>query len=105
MTAARVQALQDIELITVTPQIRSERGLSSQEGALVVDISPERTQQLGFRAGDVLVQVRSQQGTVPIASADDAARLFQQITAATGRVRVQIVFERNGSLGVRTLGR
>jgi serine protease Do len=105
MTAERVQALRDIELITVTPQIRSERGLASQEGALVVDISDERSQQLGFRAGDVLVQIRSQRGTFPIASADEAARIFEQITETTGRIRVQIVFERNGSLGVRTLGR
>jgi serine protease Do len=105
MTAERVQALQDIELITVTPQIRGERGLATEEGALVVDISPERSAQLGFREGDVLVQLRTQSGTFPITSADEAARIFREITESTGRVRVQIVFERNGSLGIRTLGR
>jgi serine protease Do len=105
MTAERVQALQDIQLITVTPQIRGERGIVSQEGALVVDISPERAAQLGLQAGDVLVQLRTARGSTPIASADEAARIFREINDATGRVRVQIVFERNGSLGVRTLGR
>ena len=105
MTAERVQALQDIELITVTPQIRGERGIVSEEGALVVDISPERAAQLGIQEGDVLVQLRTARGSVPIASADEAARIFREINEATGRVRVQIVFERNGSLGVRTLGR
>jgi serine protease Do len=105
MTAERVQALQDIQLITVTPQIRGERGIVSQEGALVVDISPERAAQLGFQEGDVLVQLRTARGSTPIASADEAARIFREINDATGRVRVQIVFERNGSLGVRTLGR
>jgi S1-C subfamily serine protease len=105
MTAERVQALQDIELITVTPQIRGERGLASEEGALVVDISPERSAQLGFQEGDVLVQLRSQRGTFPITSADEAARVFREINESPGRVRIQIVFERNGRLGVRTLGR
>ncbi|MEJ2540855.1 MAG: trypsin-like peptidase domain-containing protein [Gemmatimonadota bacterium] len=105
MTAERVQALQDMELITLTPQIRGERGLVSEQGALVVDISPERAAQLGFQEGDLLIQLRTQRGTFPITSADEAARIFREIDEATGRVRVQVVFERNGSVGVRTLGR
>lgn len=91
--AERVRALEDMELITVTSEVKAERGVASDQGALVVSISQDLQQQLGFRPGDVILQVND----VRVATADDAARVFRQIR---GRGAVRIYFERNGGLQV-----
>jgi len=92
--AERVTALRDLDVITVTPQVASERGLRSEVGALIVEISPELQRQLGFRAGDVIVQINR----TPIESATDLATFFDRLPA---RARIEIWFERSGSYGVR----
>jgi len=97
VTAARVTLFRDIELISVTPQIQLERGLVSQDGALVTEISPELASRLGLRNGDVIIQMNRTR----IRSADDAARFFEGLTGQRGRVVVYL--ERKGSLGTRTL--
>ncbi len=97
LTAARVTLFQGIELISVTPQIQLERGLTSTDGALIVDIAAESARDLGIRAGDVIVQMNRTR----IRSADDAARFFQSLTGREGRVIVYL--ERNGQLGTRNL--
>lgn len=88
VAAARVVVLDELEMINVTPQIRAERGLASEAGALVVSASPAITSQIGLRAGDVLVQINN----VRVGSAEEAARLFQQLPP--GRVRIGV--ERGG---------
>ena len=93
--AERVQALQDLDLITVTPQVRAQQGVQSEVGAMVVSISPEMEAQLGFRPGDVIVRINN----VPVNSAEDAARIFRELRGPTGRVRV--VFERNRGYAMR----
>ena len=93
--AERVRILEDMELITVTPSVRAERGVQSEQGALVVGVSPELQAQLGFRPGDVILQVNN----VRVASADDAARIFQKIR---GQGTIQIYFERDGGLRVQS---
>lgn len=96
-TAARVTLFQGIELISVTPQIQLERGLISEDGALIVSIAPESARTIGIQAGDVIVQMNRTR----IRSADDAARFFQSLTGREGRVIVYL--ERNGQLGTRNL--
>ena len=93
--AERIRILEDLELITVTPEVRAERGVRSERGALVVGISPELQAQLGFRSGDVILQVNN----VPVATAEDAARVFRQIRSGGA---LQIYFERQGGLQVRS---
>jgi len=95
-TAERVRVLQDIDLITVTPQIQSERGLASERGAMIAGISDESASRLGLRQGDVIVQINR----VPIGSAEDLAELFRNLQ---GSGRLDIYFERNGSYNRRTL--
>jgi len=95
-TAERVRVLQDIDLITVTPQIRSERGLVSERGAMIAGISEGSASRLGLRTGDVIVRV----GSVPIGSAEDLAQLFRNLQ---GSGRLDILFERNGAPNRRTL--
>jgi serine protease Do len=89
-SAQRVDALQNIQLVTVTPAIRAERGISSEQGALIVSLT-DAARQIGFQPGDVLLQVNR----VRIRSAEDAAGLLQQLG---GRGAV-VFIERNGQIG------
>lgn len=94
VTAERVTVLQDIELVTVTPQIRSERGLASETGALIVGIPEDLGGRLGLQVRDVLVQINRTR----VNSAEDAAAIFQSIR---GSGQIRIWFERNGGLVAR----
>ena len=94
VTAERVTVLQDMQLITVTPQIRSERGLANEFGALIAEISDELSGQLGLREGDVLLQVQRTR----VRSADHAAQIFEGLR---GQGSVRIWFERNGGVVAR----
>lgn len=91
LTAARVQALAGFELVTLTPAIRAERGLTSERGALIVALPETAARDLGLRAGDLIVQINR----VPIDSAEDAARVLR---AVAGRGGVRLFFEREGRL-------
>ena len=95
-TAERVRVLQDLEMISVNPQIQSERGLSRAYGALITGIPDATAQRLGLRAGDVIIQINN----VPIRSAEDLASLFDNLT---GSGRLDVYFERNGGTTRRTL--
>lgn len=91
VTAERIQALSDFELVTLTPSIRAERGLASERGALIVSLS-DVARQIGLREGDLILQINR----VPIENAAEAARLLRRL-AGSGQVRV--VFERQRRLG------
>jgi serine protease Do len=97
LTAARVTLFQDMQLISVTPQIQLERDLASESGALIADISPELARQTGLRSGDVIIQMNRTR----IRTADDAASFFDGLTGQRGRIVVYL--EREGRLGTRTL--
>jgi len=96
VSAARVTLFRDIQLITVTPQIQLERGLESVNGALIDDISPELSNRLGLRRGDVILQMNRSR----VRSADDAAAFFDSLT---GQGRIVLYLERNGSFGTTNL--
>jgi serine protease Do len=90
LSAERVQALRNLQLVTLTPAIRSERGIASERGALIVAVS-EQARAVGLREGDVILQINR----FRVQSAEEAARALQ---AAPGRSFV-VYFERNGQLG------
>lgn len=96
VTAERVTLFQDIELISVTPQVQLERDLASSYGAMITDISDELSARLGLQRDDVILQMNR----TSIRSADDAARYFRSLE---GNGRVILYIERNGSYGTRTL--
>ncbi|HSW31109.1 MAG TPA: trypsin-like peptidase domain-containing protein [Longimicrobiales bacterium] len=96
VTAERVTVLRDMQLITVTPQVRAERGITSEDGALIASISAELAGQLGLLQGDVLVQVNRAR----VRSAEDAARIFEGLR---GQGTVRIYVERNGGYVARDL--
>ena len=94
ISADRVTALEQMDLITVTPSIRAERGLSYETGALIVDIERDLETRIGLRAGDVILQINRRR----VESAEQAAQVLRR---ASGSVAVYI--ERNGEVIVRRL--
>jgi serine protease Do len=93
LAATRVRALSDqFELVSLTPAIRSERRIRSEEGALIMKLSDE-ARSLGLQEGDVIVEVNR----AAVRNAEDAARYMQQLSQRRGGVRLGI--ERNGQLG------
>jgi len=89
--AEKVSVLGGIRLITVTPQIRQERGIHHQRGALIYQIPSATSQQTGLAAGDVIVQINR----TPITNAEQVRRAF---TAAANQGAVRVYFERSGQL-------
>jgi serine protease Do len=89
VNAERIQALRDFQLVTLTPAIRAERGVSSEQGALVVGLS-DAARELGMREGDVILQVNR----LRVTSAEEAAQALRQL----GGRAVVLYFEREGRL-------
>jgi serine protease Do len=89
--APKVEVLREVQLVTLTPAIRAERGIRLPEGALVYNISPRMTEMLGLRAGDAIAQVNR----TPVATADQVARAIDYYA---GRGPITVFFERAGQL-------
>ena len=89
--AQRVEVLEDLEVITVDAEVRDERGIRSEAGALITGISPALSQSLGLRRGDILLQVDNAQ----VRTADEAAQAIRELQRGS---RVRIYFERNGAI-------
>ncbi|MEX2527169.1 MAG: trypsin-like peptidase domain-containing protein [Gemmatimonadota bacterium] len=94
LQAERITVLQQMDLVTVTPQIRAERGLVNEQGALVIRISQEMAGTLGLREGDVILQINN----VPIRAANQVAQVLDGVPPG-GSIR--LYFERNGGIAVR----
>jgi serine protease Do len=92
--AERVEVLEDLEVITVTPEIAAERNVGVEFGALVIGISPARQQSLDLRTGDVIVQINNDR----IRTADDAARVIRSLRPGS---QVGIRWVRGGNMITR----
>jgi len=88
-TAARVTVLKDMQLVTVTPAIRAERGLQSDQGALIVSIAPRTADATGLREGDVIFGLDRRR----VASATDISAFFDDLSPGEA---FRIWVERNG---------
>jgi serine protease Do len=91
VTAPKVQVLRELELTTVTPAIRADRGIRSRAGALITSVSDRVAAELGIQPGDVVVQINR----TPITSADDAARALDYYG---GRGPIRMFLERSGEI-------
>ena len=91
VSAPKVAILRELELITLTPAIRAERGIRSPHGALIYRVSERVSTDLGIEVGDVIVQINR----VPVETADDAARALD---AYGGRGVIRMFFERSGRI-------
>ena len=91
VSAPKVEVMRELQLVTLTPAIRAERGVLSSRGALIYKASDRITQELGLQAGDVIVQVNR----TPIASAEDVSRALDYYA---GRGVIRLFFERQGQI-------
>jgi serine protease Do len=91
VSAAKVEVLRDLELATVSPAIRAERGIRSDAGALIVRAGSRTADEIGVQPGDVIVQINQRE----INSAQDAANA---INYYSGRSTIRMTIERSGRL-------
>jgi len=91
VSAPKVAVLQELELITMTPTIRADRGVRSPRGAVVYNVSDRVANEIGLQRGDVIVQINR----LPIASAADVQRA---IDTYAGRSAMRILYERGGRI-------
>lgn len=89
--AKKVEVLRDVQLITLTPAIRQERGIRSSRGAVVVSASDRVMDQLGIMTGDVIIGVNR----ASVGTAEEVARALEQLA---GRGVIQLVIERRGAM-------
>lgn len=92
LLAERVTALDALQLITLTPSIQAERRVTSEEGAIVVEVAGDLARQLPFRPGDIIVGINN----TPIRSAAEVGELLERLRVA--RQPFRIYFEREGRL-------
>jgi len=91
VSAQRVGVLRDLELVDLTPAIRTERNIRNANGALIVSVTPRVSEDLGIQNGDVIVQVMN----TPIR---DARQAKQVLEAFSGRGRIRMFLERRGQV-------
>jgi serine protease Do len=91
VSAPKVEVLRELELVTLTPAIRSERGIRSEHGAVIYKLSDRVAEDLGIQTGDVIVQINR----TPITSADEAAKALNYYG---GRGSIRMFFERSGQV-------
>jgi serine protease Do len=89
VSAPKVQVLRELELVTLTPAIRAERGIRAARGAVVYRASDRIRDELGLQPGDVVVQINRTR----IETAADVSRVLE---AAGGRRGYRLFFERGG---------
>jgi serine protease Do len=91
VSAPKVQVLRELELVSLTPAIRAERGILSPRGALVYRASERVGTELLMQPGDVIVQVNR----TLIGSAEDASRALDYYA---GRGPIRLFYERQGQI-------
>ena len=89
--AEKVAVLRELELVSLSPAIRAERGLRSSQGAVVYSVSERVSADLGIRNGDVIIQVNR----APVTDANQAKRVLEYYI---GRGPIRMYFERNGAI-------
>jgi len=90
--AEKVSVLDDLRAVTLTAQIRQERNVRSERGALIYEIGREAQQGTGLLSGDVVFQVNR----LRVENAEDLRRAFR---TAAGAGAITVWFERRGAVG------
>ena len=91
VSAPKVQVLRELELVSLTPAIRAERGVRTARGAVIYRATERVQEELGLQPGDVIVQINRS----PIADASEAARALDYYG---GRGPIRVFFERSGQV-------
>ncbi len=90
-TAEKVTVLSDLQLVTLTDQVRAERNVQADRGALIFRISRTLSASTGLQTGDVIVGMNRQR----IADADDVRTVIEGLKPRQG---VRVFFERDGTI-------
>jgi serine protease Do len=90
VSAPKVTVLRELEVTTLTPTLRAERGIVSPQGAYVTNVSNRVRDEIGLDVGDVILQIN----TVVIRTADDVSRA---ISDAPPRTLSRALIERRGN--------
>ncbi len=101
--AMRVQVVDDLDVISVTPQIRGERDLAIERGALVVGITDELRRITGLQEEDVIYRMRTNRFNRDINTAEDLADAFRTMEQQTGSVQFQLIYARGNQQRQTTL--
>jgi serine protease Do len=88
-TATKVTVLRGLEVVTVTPAIRAERGIVAERGALIVRISDDVRLGTGLEEGDVILAINRTLVT-------SAQQVSDLIEASRANQAFRIYFERAG---------
>jgi serine protease Do len=89
--AMKVTVLKDLELVTLTAQVRAEKGVQSEQGALIFSISKALSQATGLQGGDVIVGMNRQR----ITTADDVRTVVENLRSGQP---LRVFLERGGQI-------
>jgi serine protease Do len=90
VTAEKYTVLEDLELINLTPAVRAERGIRSEQGVLIFKISPAVSAATGLLEGDVILAINR----TPVRAAPQIGEL---LNVRPGEV-VRVYLEREGQI-------
>ena len=89
VSAPKVTVLRELEVTTLTPALRAERGILAPQGAYVTGVSDRVRDEIGLDEGDVILQIN----TTVIRNANDVSRA---ISEAPARAMSRALIERRG---------
>lgn len=89
--AMKVTVLKDLELVTLTAQVRAERNVQSEQGALIFSISKALSQATGLVQGDVIVGMNRRR----ITTADEVRDMIEGLRS---RQPLRVFLERGGQV-------
>jgi serine protease Do len=93
--AEKVSVLGDLQAVTLTPQIRQERNIQTEHGALIYNMGAAAQRASGLQPGDVIFQINRQ-------GVGSAEALRGVLAAAAKAGPVTVWFERGGMVGRTT---
>jgi len=90
VTAEKYTVLESLELVNVTPAIRSERNIRSEQGVLILKLAPEVARATGLQEGDVILAINR----TPVRT---AAQVQELLNVRPGEV-IRVYLERDGQI-------
>jgi serine protease Do len=96
VSAAKVNVLRGLELVTVTPAVQTERRIRSEQGALVFRVTQEVSGAVGLVEGDVIIGINRTRVTT-------AQQVADILDALRPREPFRLYFERGGQVGFTDL--
>ncbi|HKV74499.1 MAG TPA: trypsin-like peptidase domain-containing protein [Gemmatimonadales bacterium] len=96
VSAEKVTVLKGMQLISLTPQIRAERRVRSEQGALIFRIASGISEQTGLEEGDVIVGINR-------STIESAEEVRQLLDGMRSRQPLRVWVERNGQVAYTDL--